>query len=107
MSASVTIDLTGIDAKFSAEATENARALLCERVLEDSNRYCMQETGALLGSGDFTDSQVMWTVDYAKYAYNADRALTDVNPNATPQWFETAKQSHLEEWREYIKGELS
>lgn len=79
-----------------------ASAALTEQVLKDSNYYCKEREHTLINSGishsDPDEGIVQWVTPYARYQYYYPPTRTEVNPNATMQWFETAKAAHLDEW---------
>lgn len=79
-----------------------ASAALTQQVLKDSNYYCKERTGMLINSAvmhsDPDEGVVQWVTPYARYQYYYPPTRTERNPNATMQWFETAKAAHLDEW---------
>ena len=80
-----------------------ASAALTEQVLKDSNYYCKARIDHILinsaiSHSDPDEGVVQWVTPYARYQYYYPPTRTEVNPNATMQWFETAKAAHLDEW---------
>lgn len=79
-----------------------ASAALTEQVLKDSNYYCKEREHTLINSGishsDPDEGVVQWVTPYARYQYYYPPTRHEVNPNATMEWFETAKAAHLNEW---------
>lgn len=100
----VEIDISALEARFSAKAIADAQALLVSDIAEDMNVYCMRDSGYLQEhmqtATDAREALIIWDAPYAKYAYNADTAKTDKNPNAHTHWAEFAKHQHLEEWKQ-------
>ena len=54
-----------------------------------------------------TRGEVTWTTPYAAKAYHDPNTRTQKNPNATPEWFETAKGEHLGDWERVVAEALS
>lgn len=79
-----------------------ASAALTEQVLKDSNYYCKEREHTLINSAvmhsDPDEGIVQWVTPYARYQYYYPPTRHEVNPNATMEWFETAKAAHLDEW---------
>ena len=115
-------------------AEEAALFVTSEQVLEDSNFYCPQDVGTLMGSA-ITNSVpeqgiVQWVMPYAQYLYygtlmvapngsswakkGETKSVTgvplafshDKNPNASMLWFEKAKDIHGKEWAEIYEKTL-
>jgi len=97
----VDVDLGGLEAMFSDGALDKAQDLFAERVADDCNRYCPEDTRALHDSLHVHHNTFTGEQDYADYAYNADSVRTDKNPDAQPAWPEHAKSAHLDEWCGY------
>lgn len=108
---------------------EAAQQRLDDLVATDSSRYIPRETGILRNSARYktTPGQVEWAQPYAHYQYigkdmigvvtKRHRAMKDEakeyngklltysEPEATPEWVETAKNIHMKEWVNTI-GEI-
>jgi hypothetical protein len=55
------------------------------------------QKGAVLGT-KIGSGEIHYNIPYARYQYYYPPTRTEVNPNATMEWFETAKAAHLDEW---------
>lgn len=101
---SISIDLGGIEKKFSPQALKAKQAAFAHRVGSDMNKHCPYDEGTLHDSmpesSDFENGQIIWNTPYAKDVLNADSVRTDKdhNPNAKPQWPEYTKSYRLGEW---------
>lgn len=108
---------------------EAAQRKIDELVATDSTRYIPRETGILRNSVIYktTPGQVEWAQPYAHYQYIGKdmigvvtkrhcamekepkeyngKLLTYRDPEATPEWVETAKNIHMKEWVNII-GEI-
>ena len=100
-------DLGGALGRLARAGTPAMRRAFASRVGADSNRYCMVDSGDLKASCALaSDEDVRWDTPYARYAYHAASARRDVNPEATPQWFETAKSRRLRAWQAFARALL-
>ena len=99
----MSIDLSGIEKRFSDQQLRAKQAVFAQRVGFDMNKHCPEDSGALKGSMDansnYESGQIVWNTPYAKDVLNADSVRTVKNPHATPNWPETAKQTRLDDWR--------
>lgn len=100
----VTVDLSGIEKKFSGEQLRAKRAAFAHRVGFDMNKRCPVDEGTLRDSmpvsSDFESGLVIWDTPYAKKVLNADSVRTVKNPNACPQWPEAVKAEKLGDWKQ-------
>ena len=84
--------------KAWADATPD----LTHKVLEDCNKYCKEDTGALIQSSlehsDFENGRIVWDTPYAHRQYWLITAKKDVNPNASWRWADVAKSKNLTKW---------
>lgn len=73
-----------------------------EQVLTDCNYYVRQQEGTLRASGrtfvDGTTMEVIYDTPYAKKVYYTGTPSTAVNPNASLQWCEKAKDTRGLVW---------
>lgn len=81
----------------------NAREAISTVVLSDCNRYCKEDTGLLIISSyihsRLKDGLLIWQTPYAARQYYEIRtAYTDVNPNATWRWVDTARKNEGKTW---------
>lgn len=99
---SISIDLGGIEKKFSPQAMKAKQAVFAHRVGFDMNKRCPVDEGTLRDSmpesSDFENGQIIWNTPYAKDVLNADSVRTTKNTNACPQWPEATKAERLGEW---------
>jgi hypothetical protein len=89
---------------------KRAQFLLDQRVLRDSNFYAPRDTGDLIRSGIIATGggEVKWDTVYARVQYyNYPNKSKDLNPFASPKWFEVAKAKHKNEWIEAAQREYS
>ena len=75
---------------------------LAQEILDDCNKYCKEETGALIESSktasDLENGKIAWDTPYAHRQYWLVTAHKTVNPNASWRWADVAKSKHLEKW---------
>ena len=77
-------------------------------ILDDCNRYCKEETGALIASSysasNLAEGKLVWDTPYARRQYwYIPTAKREVNPNASWKWCEVARQNHRQEWIAYAQ----
>ena len=86
----------------SQAACDEARADTANQVLADSNFYCKRDTGTLIDSALINSlpeqGVVQWVTPYAAAQYTNPATRTEINPNASPEWFNVAKQNHGRQW---------
>ena len=97
-----TINTATVKARID-DAFHKGLGPLSEEVLNDCNKYCKEDTGALIQSSLIhskpQDGQLIWQTPYARRQYWEIRtAYTDVNPNASWKWCEVAKRLHFNQW---------
>lgn len=84
------------------QAWVDATPDLTRTILDDCNKYCKEETGALIASSekatDFKTGKIAWDTPYAHRQYWLVTAHKTVNPNATWRWADVAKSKHLQKW---------
>lgn len=102
-------DLGGVKRKLGPAARRAAQAAFAQRVMRDSNAFCMVDTGDTQQSAGIGSSgdEISWTTPYARYAYYSSSARTAVNPLAHVKWFEHAKSVRLGTWESYARRLLS
>ena len=102
----VTLDTGKLDRRLSAQGFERLQEALAKRVAFDARDYVPVESGTLRDSeavnSDYEAGLVIWNTPYARRVYNLDSVRTVINPKATSHWCETAKQNHLELWRQFV-----
>lgn len=100
----VTVDLSGVEAKLSADAIRAKQAVFAQRVGFDMNKYCPEDEGTLRDSmptsSNFEAGQIIWNTPYAHRVLNLDHVRRVKNPNATPHWPDHAKSQHMNDWRQ-------
>lgn len=79
-------------------------APLSEQILADCNRYCKEDTGALIASSQahsrLKEGKLIWRTPYARRQYYVIRsASTLINPGARWRWAHHAKSVHLPDWQ--------
>ena len=97
------INRAQINKKCNNPFGEEGLEMLSSQVLKDCNRYCKEDTGALIQSSyihsELKKGLLIWQTSYAARQYYEIRtAYKDVNPNASWRWVEVAKNLHKEEW---------
>lgn len=101
----VTIDLSGIEAKFSEDALKAKQAVFAQRVGTDMNKHCPVDEGTLRDSmpvsSNFEAGEIVWNTPYAQKVLNADSVRRIKNPEATPNWPEVTKSERLDDWKEF------
>ncbi len=111
LSVSVSFDQSKVKQKIHARI-ELAQKVLDAQVMKDSNYYVPMQEGFLrdsvlssvIGSG-----LLVWDIEYAKkmYHFPEARISKEVNPNASPKWFERAKATRLKIWEALVNREYS
>ena len=102
MAVKINIDGNRITYKID-RAIKNGLAMLSSQILKDCNRYCKEDTGALIISSyihsDLEHGKLIWRTPYAaRQYYEITTAHTDVNENASWRWCEVAKSLHVADW---------
>lgn len=110
---SLTVDLSGLQKKFSPAALEHAQEVFADRVGFDSNAYVKYDSGdtflSMGAASDYKKGDIVWDTDYAAYAYWDPRVNEEnkkKHPKATDKWFEVAKEARLGSWRTYAISAL-
>ncbi len=92
------------------KAWRDASPFVTHQVLDDCNRYCKEDTGALIASSymqsDLDKGIIRWRAPYAKRQYWLKTARTDKNPHAMWKWAEYAKKRHGKEWVRLANAEF-
>ena len=108
MSTSLKIDfnVTNCDKKIRNKI-EECQKLLDSEVRKDSNYYCPHDSGTLQRSGILNtvigSGKIIWNTPYASSQYyDHPNKSHQHNPNATMQWFETAKANRLKNWEKLV-----
>ena len=102
---SVKINIDGDKIAYKIDRTiKNGMAMLSAVVLHDCNKYCKEDTGALMISSyvhsKLDEGKLVWQTPYAARQYYEIRtAYKDVNSNASWRWCEVAKTNHLDRWQ--------
>lgn len=94
------IDPHHCEAKVSGAWNKGLYAL-SSQILGDCNQYVKVDTHAMEGTSyvqsELGKGQLVWDTPYAKRQYWAIR--TSLTPGRTWKWCQTAKNSHLSDWR--------
>ncbi len=110
-STSVTVDTSGLDAKFSPSALKAAQTHFAQRVAFVTRQYVPVDEGTLRdsepASSDYANGEITWNTPYAQKVYNADGVRTVKNPKAAPHWAEHAKQEHMQDFAQYAAALLT
>lgn len=103
------IDLKGLEGKFTEEGLDNARMLLCERIHQHCEPIVPKDTGALRMSRTTGAShdELGWNCEYARAVYNMTDKAKYTTPDTSGHWFEKAKQSKLQDWKQVVKEALT
>ena len=84
------------------DAWAKATPELAQMVLDDCNKYCKEDSGALIKSSkeksDLEHGKIVWDTPYAHRQYWLISTKTEKNPNATWRWADVAKSKHLKKW---------
>jgi|GEM_PF-4177589 len=105
----VDVDLSEIEALLGDEATERAQTVWAQKVLDDMNKHCPEDTGALKASAPIASrpetGDLVWNTPYAKRVHELDSVGTSISSDALPHWTAAAKDLYMEDWAKYA-GEL-
>ena len=95
------IDLSGLEERFSEKDLEEAQELFTESVAFRMRKRVPVDEGELRDSeplaSDYKQGLIVWDTPYAKKIYNADSVRNVKNPNATSHWGEVTKNEELGE----------
>ena len=85
-----------------------AQAMLTITALDDCNRYCKVDSGALKNSakGDLRTGLLSWNTPYARKAYYTGRPDRSKNPYASLMWAHKAARLHFKKWEDLVRKEL-
>ncbi len=101
MSVKIIFDQNKCEVRIKKAWAENTPDLT-RTVLDDCNKYCKEDTGALIASSekatDFKTGQIAWDTPYAHRQYWLITAFKTKNPNASWRWADVAKGKHLSKW---------
>jgi len=94
------IDLSPLLSALSEDQERHVTAVLTEKVGNDCNQYCPQDSGDLMRSiiKDVSAGVVRWPLDYAVYPFNASHVRKHPNPLAQPHWPLYAAGLHMDQW---------
>lgn len=101
----VKMEINGDTIKYKIDRTiKNGMGMLASEILRDCNKYCKEDTGALIISSyvhsRLNEGLLIWQTPYAARQYYEIRtAYPDVNSQASWRWCEVAKNNHLEKWK--------
>ena len=90
---------------------DKTRFELSNQILNDCNYFVREDTGELRRSSvrgsDLQKGIIGWDTDYARKVYFTGIPSTDVNPNASLMWVETARSRFGDDWVEFLKRKLA
>ena len=93
------------------KASKQARFEVANQILNDSNLYVREDTGALkrsISSGsNLAQGIIGWDTPYAKRVYYLGTPSTDRNPNASLMWVQVARARHGKEWVDFLARKLA
>lgn len=101
----VKMEINGDTIKYKIDrAIKNGMGMLSSEILRDCNKYCKEDTGALIISSyvhsRLDEGLLIWQTPYAARQYYEIRtAYPDVNSQASWRWCEVAKNNHLDKWQ--------
>lgn len=110
--ANIRIEFNPRDVMMRSQAACNeARFDTANQVLTDSNFYCKRNTGMLIESAISNSlpeqGVVQWVTPYAAAQYTNPATRTEINPNASPEWFDAAKRNHCRQWLDVYRASYS
>lgn len=103
MAVRINIDAMGV--VTSIVNTFNSKlGMLSSDVLKDCNKFCKEDTGALIASSyihsDLNAGKLVWQTPYAaRQYYEIQTAHTDKNPQASWKWCDVAKAAYAGRWQ--------
>lgn len=105
------VDLSGMEERFSDTALEQAQELFTESVAFRMRKRVPVDEGQLRDSeplaSDYKRGLIIWDAPYAQKVYNADSVRTVKNPDASPQWAEATKAAEIDDIRKDAAAILS
>lgn len=106
ISISAVMKLNDVSGKLR-QASQYGQFAVSEQALKDCNYYCKQDTGALISSSlihsDLNNGILRWVTPYAEYQYKLPATRRTKNPNAHPEWCQTAQSNHAGQWRRLLE----
>jgi hypothetical protein len=103
MPVTIKINESSIRQKADNPLSERGMEMLCSQILADCNKFCKEDTGALIASSmihsDLKHGKLIWQTPYAaRQYYEIKTAYKDKNHNATWRWVEVADKMYHGQW---------
>lgn len=97
----ITVNRSRISARINAGINRMIPAV-AEQALADCNYFARRDQGTMIESSetasDLQKGELVWNTPYARRVYYTGTPSTDVNPNASLMWCETAKNVNGRDW---------
>lgn len=110
MGVNVSVDLSGLEKRFSDGTLRAQQITFAQRVAFDMRKHVPVDEGTLRDSeplnSNYAKGEIIYNTPYAKEVLNADSVRTVKNPDACPHWPEVTKQERLEAWKEFATALL-
>lgn len=100
--------LSVIAQNSTTKKVDNARRLLCEEIIRDTEDFVPYDTGKLSSSVTITNhnKNIAYTADYAEYVNNMPESNNfdrSVHSKATSNWFEASLALNRDKWLDNFK----
>ena len=111
MSIKVQYDLSPMEKKFGPGNVKNARIMVANQVVIDSENYVPSDGEDILrGTGKANNGSVSWNTVYARAQYFGTNGIVTfrkyTTPNTGSKWTEKASNSKMKNWEEVAKKGL-
>lgn len=111
MSIKVSYDLSPMERKFGPGNIKNARTMVANQVLLDSENYVPSDgEDVLRGTGKANNGSVSWNTVYARAQFFGTNGIVTFRKYTTSgtgsKWTEKASNSNMKNWEEVAKKGL-
>ena len=111
MSIKVSYDLSPMERKFAPGNIKNARTMVANQVLLDSENYVPSDgEDVLRGTGKANNGSVSWNTVYARAQFFGTNGIVTFRKYTTSgtgsKWTEKASNSNMKNWEEVAKKGL-
>ena len=111
MSLKVSYDLSPMEKKFGPGNIKNARVMVANQVVIDSENYVPSDgKGTLRATGHADNGSAIWGIVYARAQFYGTNGIVRFRKYTTPgtgsKWTEKASNSKMKNWEEVAKKGL-
>ncbi|GAB7568105.1 minor capsid protein [Gemella sp. Musashino-2025] len=111
MSIKVSYDFSPLEKKFGANSVENAKTLVANQILIDSDEFVPSDgRGYLRTGGHVTKGSAIWNTVYARAQFFGTNGIVTFRKytiaGTGKEWTEKAADKHMKDWEEVAKKGL-